>query len=306
MLERFRVPKQDEVRIPESSLRETVTAIFEKMGVSREDAATGADVLVTADLRGVESHGVSNKLRDYVRQYGEGTLSPRPDWRIISDLAKRISQKLDLGLENEFDYSHPSQIFDEMASLIPVLAGISYDRLDSDGGIQWPCPTPDHPGTRFLYENDFPRGPRARLVPFEQGPQAQEMPSKRFPLMLSTGRLLYHWHGGTMTRRSPGLMARAPELEVAISPQDGEKYGVGDGDWVRVKSRRGELEGRALHTDRMRPGEVFVPFVKLQDHAANFLTNAVYDPSAGIPEYKVCAVSIERVEQPAESLSSAT
>jgi predicted molibdopterin-dependent oxidoreductase YjgC len=97
-----------------------------------------------------------------------------------------------------------------------------------------------------------------------------------------------------MTRRSDGLVARSPELEIAINPQDGERYSVADGERVRLESRRGELEGRAVHTDRMRPGEVFVPFVKLEDQAANFLTNAVYDPASGIPEYKVCAIRIER------------
>ena len=89
----------------------------------------------------------------------------------------------------------------------PIVAGISYERLDAEGGIQWPCPTPDHPGTRYLYETDFPRGPHAKFVPFEQGPAAEEMPSERFPLILNTGRVLYHWHGGTMTTRAEGLLA---------------------------------------------------------------------------------------------------
>ena len=132
-------------------------------------------------------------------------------------------------------------------------------------------------------------------MPFDQGPQAEELPSKRFPLILNTGRILYHWHGGTITRRATGLLARAPELEIAMSAEDGQRYDVADGEWIRVKSRRGELEGRATYTDKMRKGEVFVPFVKLQEHAANFLTNAAYDPTSRIPEYKVCAVRIEKL-----------
>jgi predicted molibdopterin-dependent oxidoreductase YjgC len=131
-------------------------------------------------------------------------------------------------------------------------------------------------------------------VAFDQGPAAKELPSKRFPLLLNTGRILYHWHGGTITRRAEGLLARAPELEIAMTAEDGERYGVGDDEWVRLVSRRGELEGRVSYTDRMRSGEVFVPFVKLKEHAANFLTNAVFDPSARIPEYKVCAVRVEK------------
>jgi predicted molibdopterin-dependent oxidoreductase YjgC len=196
---------------------------------------------------------------------------------------------------SEFAYDHPSEIWGEMARLTPSMAGISYPRLDTEGGIQWPCPSPDHLGTRFLYAQDFPRGPRAKFVAFDQGPQAEELPSGRFPLILITGRVLYHWHGGTITRRAEGLLARSPELEVAIAAQDGERYSVADGEWIRLRSRRGELEGRAVYTERMRSGEVFVPFVKLQDHAANFLTNSAFDPTSKIPEYKVSAVRMEKI-----------
>ena len=181
-----------------------------------------------------------------------------------------------------------------MAALTPMLAGINYKRLDS-GGIQWPCPSSDHPGTRYLYEKDFPRGDRAKFVGFEQGPAADEMPSKRFPLILNTGRILYHWHGGTITRRAKGLLARSPELQVSISTVDAEEYDIGDGDWLRVRSRRGELQAKALITEKMNPGEIFVPFVKLKEHAANFLTNSALDPNSRIPEYKVCAVRMEKL-----------
>ena len=99
-----------------------------------------------------------------------------------------------------------------------------------------------------------------------------------------------------MTRRAPGLLERAPEVTVDVHPADAAKYGVSDGDWVRVRSRRGELEGRAVVTEMVKPGEIFVPFVKLKEHAANFLTNAALDPSSKIPEYKVCAVFIERAD----------
>ena len=217
----------------------------------------------------------------------------RADWEIIRDVATRMVSKLGLELEHEFDYEHPSEIFDEMASLMPIISGISYDRLEDEGGIQWPCPTPDHPGTRFLYEFDFPRGPRAKFVGFDQGPAADERPSGRFPLILNTGRILYHWHGGTITRRADNLLARAPELTVSMNPADGERFEIGNGEWIRVRSRRGDLEGRAVYTDRQRAGEIFVPFVKLQEHAANFLTNSALDPNSRIPEYKVCAVRMD-------------
>ena len=176
------------------------------------------------------------------------------------------------------------------------MSGISYERLDNEGGIQWPCPSPEHPGSRFLYGEGFPRGPRAKFVPFDQGPRADELPSKRFPLILNTGRILYHWHGGTITRRSAGLLARSPELQIARSAEDGESHGVSDGEWIKLVSRRGELEGRTLYSEKMRRGEVFVPFVRLEKHAANFLTNAAFDPDSKIPEYKVCAVRIQKIE----------
>ena len=256
-----------------------------------------ADVVLPATTFAEKDGTFTNSERrvQRVRKTIEPVGDSRPDWEIICDLARRMSVKLGLGLEDQFTYRDTSEIFDEMARLTPTIAGISYERLEEEGGIQWPCPSPDHPGTRFLYESDFPRGPRARFVAFDQGPLAEEMPSKRFPLVLNTGRVLYHWHGGTMTRRADGLLARSPELQVSLNAEDGERFNVADGEWVRVRSRRGELEGRVLYTEKMRKGEVFVPFVKLQEHAANFLTNSAFDPNSKIPEYKVCAVRIEKI-----------
>ena len=229
------------------------------------------------------------RVREVVKPVG----SSRPDWEIICDLARRLSVSMNLGLEEQFEYLNASEIWDEMSALTPMISGITYERLEN-GGIQWPCPDVDHPGTRFLYEHDFPRGPRAKFVGFDQGPASDELPTERFPLILNTGRILYHWHGGTITKRAEGLLARASELLIAISPEDGEKYQVTDGEWITVKSKRGMIEGRVSYSDKMRSGEIFVPFVKLQEHAANFLTNAALDPNSRIQEYKVCAVRLEK------------
>jgi predicted molibdopterin-dependent oxidoreductase YjgC len=263
------------------------------------ETALMADVVLPATSFAEKDGTFTNSERrvQRVRKAIDPLGQSRPDWEIISDLAKRMCQKLELDFADQFDHSHPSQIFDEMARLTPIISGITYDRLDREGGIQWPCPTTDHPGTPYLYADSFPRGPRALFVPFEQGPLAAEMPNRRFPLILNTGRLLYHWHGGTITRRVTNLMARSPELQIAISPQDGQKYGIEDGQMIRVSSRRGQLTGRALLTDRENPGGIFIPFVKLSESAANFLTNAAYDPTSKIPEYKVCAVKVEVVEE---------
>jgi len=132
----------------------------------------------------------------------------------------------------------------------------------------------------------------------EQGERAAELPDADYPFILNTGRVLYHWHGGTLTRRVAGLLALAPELEVALNPDDAARLGLGPGDPVRVWSRRGELYGVAKLLPGMRAGEVFVPFVKLRESAANFLTNARFDPDSKIPEYKVCAVNLERARAP--------
>ena len=261
------------------------------------ETAQLADVVLPASSFAEKDGTFTNSERrvQRVRKAVEPVGESRADWEIVCDLARRMSEKLELGLEHEFDYAHPSEIFDEMASLMPIIEGISYERLENEGGIQWPCPDAEHPGTRYLYADDFPRGPRALLVGFDQGPAADELPSERFPLILNTGRILYHWHGGTITRRADSLLARAPELPIAMSPADGEKYGVADGEWIRVRSRRGDLEGRATHTEKQRAGELFVPFVKLQEHAANFLTNSALDPESRIPEYKVCAVRVDKI-----------
>ena len=219
----------------------------------------------------------------------------RPDWQITCEIARRTLRKL--GREPiGFGFSSPSQIFDEMASIWPNIAGIRYERLDKGGGIQWPCTAPDHPGTRFMYENDFPRG-KGLFVSVEQGPRADELPDKRYSLILNTGRILYHWHGGTITTHVDGLLQLAPELEVSMNPADAGRFGIEDGETVRVRSRRGELIAVARLTDNMSLGEVFVPFVKLQKSAANFLTNSAYDPDSKIPEYKVCAVRVEKLSE---------
>ena len=218
----------------------------------------------------------------------------RPDWWITAELAKRVARRVGLDVDRQFDYDSASQIFDEMARLIPFMGGLSHERLDREGGLQWPCPTADHPGTPYLYADSFPRG-LGRFVPALQTAAAAELPDPDYPFVLNTGRLLYHWHGGTMTRRVEGLLELAPRLEVALHPADARRLGVETGDPIRVSSRRGDLEAFARLTEAVRPGAIFIPFVKLADSAANFLTNSAHDPSSKIPEYKVCAVRIEAI-----------
>jgi formate dehydrogenase alpha subunit len=259
-----------------------------------QETADAADVVLPATSFAEKEGTFTNSERrvQRVRQVIPPVGDARPDWAITCDIARRVSRRLGLD-PARFEYTGPRQIFDEMAGVTPILAGLSYDRLEREGGIQWPCPTPEHPGTPQLYTEAFPRsGGLARLTPVRQGPAAAELPDDLYPLILNTGRVLYHWHGGTITSRVDGLMELVPEVEVTINPVDAETYGVAPKGAVRVSSRRGTLVARARVSPEVNQGEVFMPFVSLNGAAANFLTNDVYDPN-GMPEYKVCAVKVE-------------
>jgi formate dehydrogenase alpha subunit len=228
------------------------------------------------------------RVRRAISPVGEA----RPDWEIIAELGRRMCDGA--GVEQrQFTYESASVVFDELARLTPFLRGLSHLRLDREGGIQWPCPEPDHPGTRFLYSDSFPRG-LGKFVAVQQSTIAEETPDDEYPMILNTGRVLYHWHGGTITRRVEALLERLDTLPVAIHPGDAEAIGVSDGDEVVVMSRRGRLTGQAVLTDGVQLRNIFVPFVKLNESAANFLTNNVYDEASRIPEYKLCAVRIEK------------
>jgi predicted molibdopterin-dependent oxidoreductase YjgC len=163
------------------------------------------------------------------------------------------------------------------------------------GGIQWPCPTPDHPGTPLLFGESFPRG-RGKFVSVQQLARAGELPDDDYPLLLNTGRVLHHWHGGDLTRRVSGLASAYPAVELAMHPNDADSVGAVAGEKVRIVSRRGETTARLLITGAQREGEVFLPFVSLDGTTANLLTNDLYEPRVRIPEYKACAVRVERVE----------
>jgi predicted molibdopterin-dependent oxidoreductase YjgC len=209
----------------------------------------------------------------------------RPDWQIIVDLANRLGAG--------WTYDSPAAIFDEMAALTPTYGGICHARLEG-GGLQWPCPTPDHPGTPILHGDKFTRG-KGLFCPVEYRPPAEEA-DEEYPFILSTGRILFHWHGGTMSRRSAGLDSIAPEAEVEIHPDDARRLNAGDGDLVRVTSRRGQVTAALKMTRRSPPGLIFMTF-HFAEAATNLLTIDAVDPTAKIPEYKVCAVKVEKVAE---------
>ncbi|NIA22010.1 MAG: formate dehydrogenase subunit alpha, partial [Anaerolineaceae bacterium] len=210
----------------------------------------------------------------------------RQDWKILCDIAGRMNCPM--------HYDGPSEIMDEIARLTPIYGGVSYERLD-EAPLQWPCPSADHPGTPYLHKDKFSRGlGKFHATPFRE---AAELPDQAYPLLLSTGRLLYHFHTGTLTRRSAGLEEICPRGEVEINPQDATALGIAGGDLLRLTSRRGEIEAHAVVTPRVRPGMVFMPF-HFREAPANVLTNDALDPIAKIPEFKVCAIKIQKIAKP--------
>jgi formate dehydrogenase alpha subunit len=208
----------------------------------------------------------------------------RPDWLITCQIAQRMGGK-------GFDFEHPSQILDEIARLTPSYGGISFERLEA-GGLQWPCPTREHPGTAILHTRKFTRG-RGRFIAVEYKPPA-ELPDDDYPLVLTTGRSLFQYHTGSMTRRVKGLNIFKGEEKVEINPGDAQRLGINDDDWVEVTSRRGQVTARARVTEASSAGVVFMTF-HFAESPANVLTNPVVDPVAKIPEFKVCAVRVEKI-----------
>jgi formate dehydrogenase alpha subunit len=206
-----------------------------------------------------------------------------PDWRIACEIGRRFGS-------GGFQFSSPSEVMDEMAALAPIYAGISHARADREV-LRWPCPAKDHPGTRILHTQKFTKG-LGTFAPVHHTPPAEE-PSEDYPLILTTGRNLFHYHTGTMTRRSPKLEREAPEPYVEVNTGDAKRLGVSEGDRVMVSSRRGSITLKARVTDRIIPGSIFIPF-HYAEAAANRLTNAALDPLSNIPELKVCAAKLEK------------
>jgi len=187
-------------------------------------------------------------------------------------------------------YGSAEDIFNEIRTVTPTVAGITYGRLEREGGINWPCPDEDHPGTNVLFTDEFPNG-RGKLVACEWKP-AFEVEDEEYPFVLNTGRMLEHWHTGVMTRRSKALDGIQPEALVEMHPDDLEAVGAKHGGFVRVSSRRGEIRLKAVGTDHTPRGSVFIPF-HFEEAAANLLTIDALDPYGKIPEFKYCAVRVE-------------
>ena len=209
----------------------------------------------------------------------------RPDWQITCQIAQKMGA-------SGFDYANPYEIMREINRLSPSFGGITYERLEECGSLQWPCPTSEHPGTSILHTHVFTRG-RGKFMPLDYYPPF-EMPDSEYPFLLDTGRALFHYHTGTMTRRVKGLNQFMSEEKLQINPADAAALGINDGDMLSIASRRGKVKARACVTDVTPVGTVYMTF-HFSETPSNLLTSPARDSVAHTPEYKACAVRVEKV-----------
>jgi predicted molibdopterin-dependent oxidoreductase YjgC len=263
------------------------------------ETAELADVVLPAAAY-AEKEGTFTNTERRVQRVRQALLPPKGacnDLAIIQAVWDRMVPDRKGGWPADFqpgsermNVAEVEEIFNEIAKAWPAIAGINYQRLE-ESGIQWPCPTEDHPGTPVLFENGFPRGLASFTPVVWRDPE--ELPDEEYPFILTTGRVLYQYHTGTMTRRSQVIETadRGPVIE--MNPSDVGRLQIKDGDQVQVASRRGAITLPVLATDRISPGVTFIPF-HYKEAAANLLTNDACDPECKIPEAKVCAVKVEK------------
>jgi assimilatory nitrate reductase catalytic subunit len=262
------------------------------------ETARYADVILPGALM-EEDEGTTTSVEGRVIHHRKAVNPPpgaREDWKIVCDLAAR------LGEQDKFTYQSPRAIFDELRVAskggVADYYGITWEKIDQQLGVFWPCPTVEHPGTPRLYEGGkfgHPDG-KAHFQPVEWRPQ-KEPPDDEYPIILTTGRVVSQYLSGTQTRRIGALVEQCPQPFCEIHPRLAEKHGIADGDFVRVESRRGFLNVRASVVRTIRPDTVFVPYHWPLDRAANNVTIRALDPVSRIPEYKVCAVRLKKLDR---------
>jgi predicted molibdopterin-dependent oxidoreductase YjgC len=244
-----------------------------------------ADVVLPAACWGEKDGTFTNTCRTVqrVRKAVPPPGEARPDWQIITELAEACGVK--------WSYGSPSDVFDEIAKVTPSYGGISYGRIE-EKGLSWPCPTPDHPGTPILHVGKFSRaGGKAQFIPVEWAPPHEEIDSE-YPFMANTGRILYHYHTGSMTRRS-AVAKFINKLQIEINPEDAQNLKIQQGDMISVASRRGKLGGEAFVTERTPKGSIFF-FLHFGEAPANILTSSAIDPQSGTPPFKFNAVKVAK------------
>lgn len=252
------------------------------------DTALLADVVLPAAAFAEVDGTFANSERrvQRVRKAVEPPGEARADWQILLDMFEYM------GVPQSFESA--SDVWDEVARLAPILSGISYERLDREGGLQWPCPTADHPGTVFLHQDEMDSGLPGQFAPVDHIPPVEE-PDNEYPLFLTTGRRRSTYHTGTQTGRAKGFDKLVPHELAELNPMDAEGMGIEDGEIVRVSSRRGALEVHAKVTDRSPRGAIFMAFAHPETAPTNILTNDAYDFITETPEFKACAVKVEKL-----------
>ncbi len=248
------------------------------------ETAQTADVVLPARCF-AEKDGTFSNTERKVQRIREAVTPPgeaKYDWEITCEIAKRMGYAM--------SYENSEAIMKEIAQVTPSYGGISYDRIEKEG-LHWPCPDANHPGTPMLHIGQFTKG-RGQFHAIDYI-APNELPDDDYPLALTTGRMLYHYHTGTMTRKSEGLNERAPENFIEISAVDASNLGISNGDMTKVSSRRGQVKASVVVSSKMSVGTVFMPF-HFAENAANQLTNPALDPIAKIPEFKVCAIKVEK------------
>jgi len=250
------------------------------------ETAKYADVVLPASAWPEKDGTVSNTNRQV--QIGRTALplpgNARLDWWIIQEIARRI------GLD--WSYTHPRDVFAEMKLAMPSLDNITWERLERESSVTYPCDAEDQPGNDIVFGDGFPTSSgRAKLVPAAIIPPAEE-PDEEYPMVLTTGRQLEHWHTGAMTRRASVLDEIEPEAVASLAPGELRRLGIAAGEQIRVTTRRGTIELKARSDSAVAAGQVFIPFC-YAEAAANILTNPQLDPFGKIPEYKFCAAKVE-------------
>ncbi len=248
------------------------------------ETAKMADVVLPSKCFAEKEGTFANteRLVQRVRKAVEPPGQALDDWKITCEIGERMGFPM--------SYQSSRSIMDEIASVTPSYAGINYDRIEQNG-LHWPCPNENHPGTPILHQSQFTCG-KGNFHAIEYRPAAEDIDDE-YPLYLTTGRVLYHYHTGTMTMKSEGLNERVPDCFVEISSEDADKYKIKNGTMVTIASRRGNISAAANVSSKAVAGTVFIPF-HFAEAAANRLTNAALDPVSRIPEYKVCAVKMSK------------
>ena len=276
-------PDQDHARAALAKLEHLVV-----QDIFLTETAWHADVVLPASAHAEKTGTFTNTNREV--QLGRQVIDPpgdaRQDWWLTQEIAKRI------GLD--WTYTHPKDVFAEMAEIMPSLANITWQRLEREDSVTYPCDAPDQPGNEIMFGDGFPtQSGRGKIVPTGLVPP-DELPDETYPMVLTTGRLLEHWHTGAMTRRASQLDALEPEAVVFLSPNDLGSFGIDPGTFVKVETRRGAIVLKVRQDRDVPDGMVFIPFC-FAEAAANLLTNPQLDPIGKIPEFKFCAARVEPV-----------